>query len=71
MVGRFFSSTAIFADFANFLFYTKIVSPKYMQELITIIYMAARTEIYTKLFVKFVALNKKAPYGTAHFVSLM
>ena len=28
-VGRLFSRTAIFMDFANFLFYTKIVLPKY------------------------------------------
>ena len=28
-VGRLFSRTAIFADFENFLFYMKIVSPKY------------------------------------------
>ena len=28
-VGRLFSRTAIFADFVIFLFYTKIVSPKY------------------------------------------
>ena len=26
--GHLFSRTAIFTDFANFLFYTKIVSPK-------------------------------------------
>ena len=29
-VGYLFSRTTIFADFANFLFYTKIVSPKYV-----------------------------------------